>query len=155
MRTILILAAMAAANAQPKPFEVAAFEVATVKPSEPGLQERSMQNAANTLTLKNMPLRDCILFAWHLQEYQLSGGPAWAASQGYEIVGKADGSLAKLSSAARLEQMKLMLQSLLKDRYQLALREEEKSVNAYALTVAKSGFKLQPTECSGGRSGFG
>ena len=79
MRTILILAAMAAAYAQPTAFEVAAFEIATVKPSEPGIPERSMQNAANTLTLKNMPLRDCILFAWHLQEYQLSGGPAWAA----------------------------------------------------------------------------
>ena len=154
MRTILILAAMAVsmidivANAQPT-----AFEVATIKLAEPGQDSSGTSNSVGTQTLSNMTLRECIRFAWHLQEYQLSGGPNWVDTQRYEIVGKADGSLAKLSPPARPQQMKVMLQNLLKERFRLVLREEEKSVSGYALTVAKTGFKLKPVAGEAGSGG--
>ena len=48
--------------------------------------------------------------------------------------------------------MRTALQQLLSDRFQLRFHHESKDLPAYALTVAKSGFKLQPVSAEGGRS---
>src|SRR4051812_37918191 len=80
-------------GAQPKaaPPAVREFEVASIKPSRPAAvgsltQLRSPQGGATTA--RNVPLRDLILLAFHIQAFQLSGGPAWLSTERYDFDAK-------------------------------------------------------------------
>jgi len=69
----------------------------------------------------------------------IEGGPAWIDADLYDINAKADGS------ARQETMMGPMLRALLEERFQLKIRGETRDVPVYALTVAKSGLKLQRT----------
>jgi len=87
---------------------------------------------------ENVWLRFLIQMAWNVKDFQVSGGPAWAASDRFDINAETRGS-------ARFEEMRPMLQALLKDRFQLVLHRESKELPVYTLVAAKGGFKLQPS----------
>lgn len=76
-----------------------------------------------------------ILEAYHLSQYQLSGGPRWLESERYSIEAKAD-------SPANEDQLRSMLQTLLRQRFQLTVHRDSRQMQVYALTVNKSGLKL-------------
>ena len=88
-----------------------------------------------SLVTENAPLRLLIQNAYSVQEYQISGGPGWIQSEGYNIDAKGDGK-------ANRAQTFLMLRSLLEDRFQLKVHRETKELPVYALTVGKNGPKL-------------
>ncbi len=69
----------------------------------------------------------------------LEGGPAWIDSERYQIDAKAEGP------ASKEEMNGPMLRALLEDRFQLKTHRETRQVPVYALTVAKGGLKLHPT----------
>jgi uncharacterized protein (TIGR03435 family) len=71
---------------------------------------------------------------------RIVGGPAWIKSEHYTIEAKAEGN----PSPDLMDGP--MLQALLEDRFKLKLHRETREVPGYALTVAKSGFKLRPAE---------
>lgn len=126
------------------------FEVASIKldhPSTPGRFIRMGDPSRFTAT--NIPVRDLIRFAYHVQPFQISGGPSWIDSEGYDIEAKVEdpivAELQKLPAEQRVEQMRLMLRSLLTDRFKLNLSHETKELPIYALVVAKGGPKLTPT----------
>ncbi len=77
-----------------------------------------------------------IAFAYGIRDFQVSAGPGWCASEGFDIAAKAD------ENAAPAE-MKIMLQTLLVERFQLVLRREMKETPVYELVIAKSGLKLR------------
>jgi uncharacterized protein (TIGR03435 family) len=85
------------------------------------------------------------LIAWAYQlkpdEARLiSGSPDWANSESFDIEAQASGNLPR-------DRMFLMLQSLLADRFKLALHHETREVPVYALVFAKpgkTGPQLQP-----------
>jgi len=112
------------------------FEVASVKQntSNPGFM--MVRPHGGGLTTENAPLRLLMQNAYGVQAFQISGGPSWIQSDGYNIEAKGDG---KASHA----QILLMLRSLLEDRFQLKVHRETKELPVYALTVAKGGLKLQ------------
>jgi uncharacterized protein (TIGR03435 family) len=83
--------------------------------------------------------------AYRVKDHQISG-PDWLASQRFDIV-------AKLPEGASREQVPEMLQSLLVERFKLALHRDKKEHTAYALVVGKNGPKLHPSE--GGAAGPG
>src|SRR5208337_3976872 len=89
-------------------------------------------------------LRDCLQAAYGLQDYQISG-PDWLRSERYDIAAKAAG-------ATTGDQAKLMLQTLLAQRFQLTLHRETKDLPVYALVPAKGGHKLRAaaSNASGG-----
>lgn len=68
-------------------------------------------------------------------------GPPWLDSDFYDIEAKPEEGI-KLSP----DELKPRLQSLLTERFHLAAHFETKTVRGYALVVAKSGPKLQPTK---------
>jgi len=68
------------------------------------------------------------------QPFELVGGPAWIRSARYDIEAKAE-------SAPPPDQLMLMLQSLLEDRFKLAVHRETKELPVYFLSVAKGGPK--------------
>jgi len=79
----------------------------------------------------------------------VSGGPGWINSERYDIDAKLDDSqvaaLAKLPPQDRIVQIRLMVQSLLADRFKLVVNETTVTRPVYALVVAKGGPKLQTT----------
>jgi uncharacterized protein (TIGR03435 family) len=124
-----------------------AFEVASVKPASPDAQGAiSAKTTTDSILLGNFNLQQLIRYAYKLQDYQLSGGPKWAGSDGFDINAKADASIAQLTGEAKADRMRAMMRTLLAERFQLTMRREMKDVPAYALTIAKGGFKLKKLE---------
>jgi uncharacterized protein (TIGR03435 family) len=121
-----------------------AFEVATIKPSNPDTPGASMlvgRGGANTFTTTNSTLADLITFAYGIHARQVTGGPAWLESDKFDLLAKPD-----QAGAPNLTQLKSMIQKLLAERFQLAFHREKKELSAYIITVAKSGPKMAKVE---------
>jgi uncharacterized protein (TIGR03435 family) len=126
------------------------FEVASIKEDHSGTLNRLFQSPGpGRFSTLNMPARDLIEYAYNIKPFQLSGGPGWTESQGYNIEAKAEDSLAPeleiLPRDQRVGQFRLMLRSLLSDRFKLILSHDTKELPMFALVVAKGGPKLTPT----------
>jgi uncharacterized protein (TIGR03435 family) len=117
------------------------FDVASVKPNT-GV-ERGVQigfPSPGRFYAENVWLRFLIQNAWNVKNYQVVSGPAWAASERFDIDAKTDPSTPR-------EQTRLMIQALLQDRFQLVLHHESRSLAVYHLGMApKHGGKLQPSK---------
>ncbi|MFZ0819008.1 MAG: TIGR03435 family protein [Candidatus Acidiferrales bacterium] len=82
-----------------------------------------------------------------LSPSEVSGGPDWIKSEVYDIEAKVDDSLVqgewkKLSFDEKFDQVRLMMRSLLVDRYKLKVRHETKELPVYALVLDKNGPKF-------------
>lgn len=112
------------------------FEVASIKPSAPGQPGMFIRAApGGRLNINNMPLKEMIVMAWRIQPFQISGGPAWMDSVHYDIS-------AKPEDAAKRNDIPLMLQALLADRFQLKFHRETKELSVYALVLSNKDGKL-------------
>ena len=119
----------AAATPRPK------FAVTSVKPTTYCCGSGGVGNGGSLnrgTTLKNL-----IGTAYVVQEFQISGGPGWIGSDRFDVEGKAE------DPNADYGQLRLMLQSLLEDRFQLQLHREVKESPIYALVVGKGGPKIK------------
>src|SRR5207249_5172791 len=83
----------------------------------------------------NVSLRDLIRRVYEVKEYQVSG-PDWMKSARFDIV-------AKIPSDTPKEQVPLMLQTLLAERFKLAIHRETKDLPMYALVVGRNGPKMK------------
>ena len=86
----------------------------------------------------NRPLVDYIVFAYKMTASQrqdlMSQLPAWALSDGFDIQAKSE------NHDPTKEQMRLMMQSLLADRFKLVVHTETRQVSVFALVLAKPGM---------------
>ena len=122
----------------------ATFDVASVKPSSPvatavpGRKGVSPFSTGPTrLTARRLTLQSLISRAYGVDVSQVSGGPGWIDSDEYDID-------AAVEAPASREQMLVMLQALLADRFRLTLHRETRQVARYVLVVAKNGPKFGP-----------
>ena len=127
------------------------FEVAAIKLNHSGSRSGGYRWGGERFTVTNMRLKTLIEIAYDLKDFQVSGGPAWIGSDGYDIDAKTGDSLIKLPGSERTAQTRLMLQSLLADRFKLVLHQEMKTLTVYKLVVAKNGSKLNAAT---GRTGW-
>src|SRR5712671_1205404 len=122
-----------------------AFEVASITPCKPGTPEPPLEHTgmaqftspggrfrASATTLKFL-----LEWAYTIQPSQHSGGPSWIGTDRYDIVAKAEGN-------ATDDQMKLMVQTLLADRFKVKFRRESKMLPVYVVSVGKTAPKLFP-----------
>jgi uncharacterized protein (TIGR03435 family) len=114
-----------------------AFEVASIKPSARDARGTGFARPLGRLEISNMTLKEMIVNAYSVQSFQVSGGPAWVDSVHYDISAKAGGQVSR-------EDVLLMLQALLADRFQLAFRRETRQLPVFALVLAKKDGKLGP-----------
>ncbi len=131
-----LLAAASIVSAQtraPRP----AFEVGSIKPTPVNSRQgRDLRvYPGGRLNITNLPLRVILQEAYHVKDYQLSGGPKWIDDDLFDIEAKAEGDPNRL-------QVMEMLQTLLEDRFALKVHREQKEGNVYALVIAKGGPKL-------------
>ena len=136
----LLLLSAAWAAQTPTAQSPPAFDVASVKPFKlpaGGWAWGPPKMDPQHFSMPGSPLRDIILQAYGLADYQLTGLPAWAAKEFFTIN-------ASTAEPATPSQMLLMLRRLLADRFQLRVTESQKSQPAYAIVVAPGGAKLKP-----------
>jgi uncharacterized protein (TIGR03435 family) len=91
--------------------------------------------------LERMTLKDLVVFAYRVHDFQITGGPGWIDSDRYNIDAKAEGPPASSQEYVALQYRRL--QTLLRDRFNLRIHRETKELPVYELTVAKGGPKLQ------------
>jgi uncharacterized protein (TIGR03435 family) len=119
-----------------------AFEVASVKPSNPesrGLMRIRPMPGGQTYIARNLPLRMMIKVMYRITDSQIAGGPDWIDTEHYDIDAKAE-------RPSTLEELHEMFRSLLADRFQLRYHHETREIPAYVLTVANLGTKLKRSE---------
>ena len=140
-RTALVGAACAVAAAAAEQDARPVFDVASIRPSavarsggEGSGRERVM-HSPTSLTLVNAGLSFCIHWAYGVRFYQVSG-PGWMTGERYDIQ-------AKTGHPASEEQLRLMLQALLAERFALALHRETKTLPVYELVAGKRAPKLR------------
>jgi uncharacterized protein (TIGR03435 family) len=115
-----------------------AFEVATIKPTQSHDAGGTFRVSPGGLfNATNFPMTVLIQFAYNVPRRQISGGPSWLETDKFDIAGKPDAE-----GAPNMGQLRVMLQKLLADRFQLSLHREKKDLPVYALTVANGGPKL-------------
>jgi uncharacterized protein (TIGR03435 family) len=121
------------------------FEVASVRPTTTqGFF--TIDFPAGGFFARNVTVQNLLRTAYRLEDYQISGGPSWITSAGFDIQARA----AAGAGEPPREQVLQMLQALLADRFQLALHRETRQLPIYALVVGKSGPKLQAADSSVG-----
>ncbi len=138
---VLSTAGMLAQSPAPRPTPDA-FEVATIKPVDPNDKAGryiTMQGT-NRFIEKYYTLKLLIAAAYDLNPQVISGGPAWIASDHYDIVALTPGE----TQPSRDQQMS-MLRTLLAERFKLAFHREQKEFSIYELQVTKNGPKLKPS----------
>jgi uncharacterized protein (TIGR03435 family) len=127
------------------------FEVASVKPNHSGDGRVQIGNTPGAFRAINVTPRMLIEFAYNIKDPELSGGPSWINSERYDIdakVADAPDNRQKLDAEdleLASQQRRLMLQSLLADRFKLTVTRETKDLPIYNLIVAKGGPKFHET----------
>jgi uncharacterized protein (TIGR03435 family) len=115
------------------------IEVATIKPADPDRPGWWINvNRSGMLNTHNTTLSDLIKFAYDLHPKQVIGAPAWFDTDKFDISAKPD-----KPGLPNINQMKIMLQALLVERFSLEFHKDKRELSAYAITVAKGGSKIQ------------
>jgi len=137
MKALLVIFAAVSCQAQSP-----AFDAATVKMGGPevnGLININTGKITNgVVTLANATLSDCLKFAYSLTTDVQIAGPDWINQKmvRFEVTGKA-------APETPSDQLMLMLQTLLKERFRIAMHTEQRDMTHYELTIGKNGPKLK------------
>jgi uncharacterized protein (TIGR03435 family) len=127
------------------------FEVATIKPTQEGTHFTIHPTGSGELIANDASLAYLIKFAYEVSPRQITKGPAWLDTDKYDLKAKPD-----IEGQPSLKQMRVMVQKLLADRFQLTFHHEKLELPVYAVTVAKGGPKLTVNDSNpNGNPGYG
>jgi uncharacterized protein (TIGR03435 family) len=135
--SLVVFTSCAAFGQSAAPPSFAAVSIKPVKPDFAALKgapQPVISVSPGSVTMRNITLKDVIMAAYGVKDYQISG-PASLNSGWYDILAKADGAVSP-------DQLKLMLQALLADRFKLALHHDTKELAMYALVGGRKEPKL-------------
>ncbi len=132
---VLVFLAAAIGDAQTQP----TFAVASVRPSNSADQRPFFTFDAGQVTANNVTVKRLIQSAYGIKDFQVSGGQGWIGTDLFDIS-------AKPESPVKPDQIMLMLQSLLAERFQLVIERSTKDMPVYALVLAKNGPKFKAAQ---------
>jgi uncharacterized protein (TIGR03435 family) len=117
----------------PKPsFDVASIKKWVAGPPSAGVGFRQADGAFDR---SRTSVASLIEFAFDVPAFQVLGGPDWVRRDNFEVHARGD-------KAASLADMRLMVQSLLRDRFSLRSRIERREMPSYALSLARPDGRL-------------
>ena len=128
-----------------------AFEVASIKPAT----GRALPNGTTSpdrFYVPNFTLRQLIEYAYAMPQFRILGGPAWMASERWEVSARAD----RIDSP---EEKRAMVQHLMAERFRLKTHLETRELPTYTLALARGDGRLGPNirpaaiDCEPFRSG--
>ena len=113
------------------------FDVASVKPSAPGGRGGIIRQMPGGLTYhgEGVQLRVAMTVAYTVTDRQISGGPSWMNTDRFDIEAKA-------ARPRTPDELHVMLQHLLEERFHLKVRRETREEPVWALVVDKGGSKM-------------
>jgi uncharacterized protein (TIGR03435 family) len=121
------------------------FDVASVKPSPPTVADRIDINLGTlshgVVILTNTTLSECVQYAYGLVSEDQIDGPDWIRDRHLRV-----DIVAKTSPDTPLDQVLLMTQALLNERFHMELHREPKPVRHLELTIGKKGPKLPASQ---------
>ena len=94
-------------------------------------------NSPGRVNMTGMTVRRLLAQAYEIHDSQIIGGPDWLGSQGYDIS-------ATLSGTPPPEERRMMMKTLLRDRFKLTFHTEKRDLPIYALVVQRSDGRLGP-----------
>lgn len=154
---ILLAATVAVVASAQAPSPVApAFEVASIRPKSFEQMRQIVAQFAATgsfsdieidpgrVRIAAIDLAKLIRTAYGIKDYQLEG-PEWLIDPDIPTMYEIE---ATLPAGATRDQVPLMLQNLLKERFKLAIRKGSKEADTYALLLGKNGPSFKPKEIS-------
>jgi uncharacterized protein (TIGR03435 family) len=151
---ILLLTALSGLAYGQTPEKPPSFEAADVhsSPKNPNPNVQSLGGFARggRYQFKNATMLDLISNAYGIDAEKVTGGPFWLETDRFDILAKAPTSVTPANT-------KLMLRSLLADRFKLVSHNEDKPMNAWTMTAVTAGkpgpqmkeAKGGPTNCNG------
>jgi uncharacterized protein (TIGR03435 family) len=124
------------------------FEVASIKPNLSGSgRSGSSMPPRGIFRGTNLTLRQLIVTAYRVRTFQVVAGPDWIDNDRFDLQARA-------SDDAMPDQMPVMLQALLAERFGLAFHREVREQPVYALVMANDNGALGPalkrSECPDG-----
>jgi uncharacterized protein (TIGR03435 family) len=136
-----------AVGARGQEFEVASIKLAGPQPNDGRLHTRisvwAPKNAEpGKLDYYNISLAETVGQAYRVQQNQIESADSLLPDR-FDIH-------ALISAGTAADQIPAMLQTLLRDRFKLALHRETRQLPVYTLTTAKNGSKLKPAESASG-----
>jgi uncharacterized protein (TIGR03435 family) len=165
MRLLLLTAALISVFALPRLHGQAAptFETASVKPNDSRDARRGGSLAGGRFAMTYSTLRELIVFAYPRQngtprlEAEITGGPSWINADHFDVVAKAPEGQgvgidvgntgaggATSADLAGIRRIRAMAQTLLVDRFKLAVHNEVRELPAYEVRMDRSDGRLGP-----------
>jgi bla regulator protein blaR1 len=139
------MACLPSAGAAQQSDRRAQFEVASIRPSpraEPNrfgfpVMSSFRIEPGGRITAAQITLKELVWRAYGLQPFQVGGGPDWTTEDRFEVAAKAADGF-----TGGVEEIRVMLQSLLADRFALTVGSESKEMPVYVLVLARRDRKL-------------
>ncbi|HEX4275240.1 MAG TPA: TIGR03435 family protein [Bryobacteraceae bacterium] len=137
--TALLSAAAFAQTVDSRP----AFEIADVHVS-PNTRNPAMRTVSRVgrYEIRTATLVDLIATAWGVEPDKVLGGPGWLEMDRFDVITRPP-----LNAAPPA--LRQMLQSLLAERFQLAIHMDQKPTGAFVLSVGNGKPKLKESDASG------
>ena len=113
------------------------------------------------VTMINTTLRNVIIFAYEIRDFQLLGGPGWVGTERYDIAARSASEEMNAATASgedrgdEFKRLREKMRTLLADRFGLAVRREKRPEQIFLLTVGKSGPKMKAAEPTDKLHSFG
>jgi uncharacterized protein (TIGR03435 family) len=130
------------------------FEVASIKPSPPyspgvgfavACRGGPETSDPSLFVCENYSHLNMVLHAYGIEYYQLSA-PDWMLATRFDL-------RATVPEGAQKEQLRLMLQNLLADRFKLKVHHELRDIQRYELKVARGGSKFKESKPAAAKDG--
>lgn len=112
-----------------------AFDVASIKPAANDLPLGTTAPSPDRFYRAGTTLRTLIGYAYDMRDFRLVGGPAWMASDRWEVSAKA-------ATAVTPGEMRLLVQQLLADRFALKVHRETRELPIYNMVLARRDGRL-------------
>jgi len=120
------------------------FEAAAIHPNKTGSSNTRISVSGGRLVITNASLKTLVRNAWDLLPFQIAGGPSWFDTDMFDITATT-GRAGELSH----EELRLLLRSLLDERFALKAHFEDRPGSVYALLPGKNGTRLKSGEATG------
>jgi uncharacterized protein (TIGR03435 family) len=135
LTTVTCVAIFGVVNASAQTFEAASVRPSDARDKKAAATPRTWGEVTGKVNLHNIPLNYLLQQVYSLQPDQLDG-PSWLSDQFFDILATAPAGTPK-------EQITLMFQSLLAERFGLKFHRETHTAKIFALVVGKGGSKLK------------
>ncbi|HWG18235.1 MAG TPA: TIGR03435 family protein [Acidobacteriaceae bacterium] len=134
----VVCCSLAVGQANPSPLT---YDVVSVRPSDPNVEPTGINPLPNGVGYNGfgVTVREMLCVMYRLPERQIIGGPDWVDSAKFDV-------LVRANHRYSIDELHMMFQNMLADRFKLRSHIQIKQGPIYALTVAKSGLKMTPVE---------